>query len=144
MIEKRIKILSDYLKEQNNVPWRVIDALNNIIEHTLLLENNYQDKTKYLERLASWYVDHMIELNEPSLDKISYEFVKHILLDKLGLILKTDSKYNYMSIENNIMGIDIENNNALRKQGEVSDAMRLFVKDVLLFNTKDEYETTQD
>lgn len=60
MIDKRIKILSDYLKEQNNVPWRVIDAFNNIVEHTVFLENNYQEKTKYLERLASWYVDHMI------------------------------------------------------------------------------------
>lgn len=144
MIDKRIKILSDYLKEQNNVPWRVIDAFNNIVEHTALLENNYQEKTKYLERLASWYVDHMIELNEPELDKISYEFVKHILLGKLALILKTGAEYNYMSIENNIMGIDIENNNTLKKQGEISEAMRLYVKDVLLFNTKDQYETTQN
>lgn len=144
MIDKRIKILSDYLKEQNNVPWRVIDAFNNIVEHTAFLENNYQEKTKYLERLASWYVDHMIELNEPELDKISYEFVKHILLGKLALILKTGAEYNYMSIENNIMGIDIENNNTLKKQGEISEAMRLYVKDVLLFNTKDQYETTQD
>lgn len=144
MIDKRIKILSDYLKEQNNVPWRVIDAFNNIIEHTSFLENNYQEKTKYLERLASWYVDHMIELNEPELDKISYEFVKHILLGKLALILKTGAEYNYMSIENNIMGIDIENNNTLKKQGEISEAMRLYVKDVLLFNTKDQYETTQN
>lgn len=144
MIDKRIKILSDYLKEQNNVPWRVIDAFNNIVEHTVLLENNYQEKTKYLERLASWYVDHMIELNEPELDKISYEFVKHILLGKLALILKTGAEYNYMSIENNIMGIDIENNNTLKKQGEISEAMRLYVKDVLLFNTKDQYETTQN
>lgn len=144
MIDKRIKILSDYLKEQNNVPWRVIDAFNNIVEHTAFLENNYQEKTKYLERLASWYVDHMIELNEPELDKISYEFVKHILLGKLALILKTGAEYNYMSIENNIMGIDIENNNTLKKQGEISEAMRLYVKDVLLFNTKDQYETTQN
>lgn len=144
MIDKRIKILSDYLKEQNNVPWRVIDAFNNIVEHTVFLENNYQEKTKYLERLASWYVDHMIELNEPELDKISYEFVKHILLGKLALILKTGAEYNYMSIENNIMGIDIENNNTLKKQGEISEAMRLYVKDVLLFNTKDQYETTQN
>lgn len=144
MIDKRIKILSDYLKGQNNVPWRVIDAFNNIVEHTAFLENNYQEKTKYLERLASWYVDHMIELNEPELDKISYEFVKHILLGKLALILKTGAEYNYMSIENNIMGIDIENNNTLKKQGEISEAMRLYVKDVLLFNTKDQYETTQD
>lgn len=144
MIDKRIKILSDYLKEQNNVPWRVIDAFNNIVEHTAFLENNYQEKTKYLERLASWYVDHMIELNEPELDKISYEFVKHILLGKLALILKTGAEYNYMSIENNIMGIDIENNNTLKRQGEISEAMRLYVKDVLLFNTKDQYETTQN
>lgn len=60
------------------------------------------------------------------------------------MILKTGAEYNYMSIENNIMGIDIENNNTLKKQGEISEAMRLYVKDVLLFNTKDQYETTQN
>lgn len=63
MIDKRIKILSDHLKDQDNVPWRVID---------------------------------------------------------------------------------IENNNTLKKQGKISEAMRLYVKDVLLFKTKDQYETTQN
>jgi hypothetical protein len=142
MIEKRIKILSDYLTEQNNVPWRVNNAFNDIIDHCAMLDNNYKDKTKYLERLASWHIDHMIQLNEPSLDKLSFEFVKHILLDKLSLILKTPSKYNYISIENNVLGIDIENNNPIREQGKISEAIRLFIKDVILLNTKDEYGTT--
>lgn len=142
MIEKRIKILSDYLTEQNNVPWRVNNAFNDVIDHCAMLDNNYKDKTKYLERLASWHIDHMIELNEPSLDKLSFEFVKHILLDKLSLILKTPSKYNYISIENNVLGIDIENNNPIREQGKISEAIRLFIKDVILLNTKDEYGTT--
>jgi len=142
MIEKRIKILSDYLTEQNNVPWRVNNAFNDVIDHCAMLDNNYKDKTKYLERLASWHIDHMIELNEPSLDELSFEFVKHILLDKLSLILKTPSKYNYISIENNVLGIDIENNNTIREQGKISEAIRLFIKDVILLNTKDEYGTT--
>jgi len=142
MIEKRIKILSDYLTEQNNVPWRVNNAFNDVIDHCAMLDNNYKDKTKYLERLASWHIDHMIELNEPSLDKLSFEFVKHILLDRLSLILKTPSKYNYISIENNVLGIDIKNNNPIREQGKISEAIRLFIKDVILLNTKDEYGTT--
>ena len=142
MIDERIKIISDYLANQNNVPWRVSEAFNNIIDHCTLLDNNYRDKTKYVERLSSWVVDHIIELNEPTLKRVSLEFVKHILLGKLSLILKTPSKYNYNSIENNILGIDIENKNPIREQGEVSEAMRLFIKDVILFNTKDKYETT--
>ena len=142
MIDERIKIISDYLANQNNVPWRVSEAFNNIIDHCTLLDNNYRDKTKYVERLSSWVVDHIIELNEPTLKRVSLEFVKHILLGKLSLILKTPSKYNYNSIENNILGIDIENKNPIREQGKVSEAMRLFIKDVILFNTKDKYETT--
>ena len=142
MIDQRIKTVSDYLASQNNVPWRVSEAFNYMIDHCTMLDKNYKDKTKYVERLASWFIDHMIELNEPDLDKVSYEFVKHILLDKLAFILKTSSKYNYISIENNILGIDIENNNPIKQRGEVSEAMRLFVKDVIAFNTKDQYETT--
>jgi len=142
MINQRIKTVSDYLASQNNVPWRVSEAFNYMIDHCTMLDKNYKDKTKYVERLASWFIDHMIELNEPDLDKISYEFVKHILLDKLAFILNTESKYNYISIENNILGIDIENNNPIKQRGEVSEAMRLFVKDVIAFNTKDQYETT--
>jgi len=142
MIDQRIKTVSDYLASQNNVPWRVSEAFNYMIDHCTMLDKNYKDKTKYVERLASWFIDHMIELNEPDLDEVSYEFVKHILLDKLAFILNTASKYNYISIENNILGIDIENNNPIKQRGEVSEAMRLFVKDVIAFNTKDQYETT--
>ena len=142
MIDQRIKTVSDYLASQNNVPWRVSEAFNHMIDHCTMLDKNYKDKTKYVERLASWFIDHMIELNEPDLDKVSYEFVKHILLDKLAFILNTSSKYNYISIENNILGIDIENNNPVKQRGEISEAMRLFVKDVIAFNTKDQYETT--
>ena len=115
MIDQRIKTVSDYLASQNNVPWRV-SGLQSYYDHCTMLDKNYKDKTKYVERLASWFIDHMIELNEPDLDKVSYEFVKHILLDKLAFILNTASKYNYISIENNILGIDIENNNPIKQR----------------------------
>jgi|5_EtaG_2_1085323.scaffolds.fasta_scaffold01352_3 hypothetical protein len=144
MIEKRINVLSEYLSEQKNVPWRVKEAFNNLLDHCTFLDNNYKDKTKYLERLASWYIDHMIELNEPKLDKVSYDFIKHILLDRLAFILNTPSEYNYLSIENNIRGINIENDNKINGLGEVSEAISLFVKDVLVFNTKDYYGTAQN
>lgn len=144
MIEKRIKVLSDYLTEQNNVPWRVNEAFNTLIDHCTMLDNNYKNKTKYVERLASWYIDHMIELNEPQLKEITYEFIKDVLLTRLSLILKTPSDYNYTSIENNVLGIDIENNNAIKEYGSITEAMRLFVKDTLLINTKDNYETIKN
>ena len=96
----------------------------------------------HLERLASWYIDHMFELNQDHIDEVSYEFVKHILIDKLSFILKTPSKYNYDSIENNIMALDIANNNKLKHYGRISEAIELFVKDAIVYNTKDEYEPT--
>lgn len=142
MIDKRIKILSDYFSDKNNVSWRVLEALNYIIDYCTMLDKNYQDKTIYLERLSSWYIDHILELNQDHIDKVSYEFVKHILLDKLKIILNTPADLNYQSIENNIFSLDISNGNKLQKQGDVSQAMKLYIKDIILYNTKDKYETT--
>jgi len=142
MIDKRIKILSDYFSDKNNVSWRVLEALNYIIDYCTMLDKNYQDKTIYLERLSSWYIDHILELNQDHIDKVSYEFIKHILLDKLKIILNTPADLNYQSIENNIFSLDISNGNKLQKQGDVSQAMKLYIKDIILYNTKDKYETT--
>jgi len=142
MIDKRIKILSDYFSDKNNVSWRVLEALNYIIDYCTMLDKNYQDKTIYLERLSSWYIDHILELNQDHIDKVSYEFIKHILLDKLKIILNTPADLNYQSIENNIFSLDISNGNKLQKQGDVSQAMKLYIRDIILYNTKDKYETT--
>ena len=122
--------------------WKEKKAFNDVVEHCTALDNHYKDKTLYLERLASWYIDHMFELNQDHIDEVSYEFVKHILIDKLSFILKTPSKYNYDSIENNIMALDIRNNNNLKPYGSISEAIELFIKDAIVYNTKDEYEPT--
>ncbi len=122
--------------------WKEKKAFNDVVEHCTALDNHYKNKTLYLERLASWYIDHMFELNQDHIDEVSYEFVKHILIDKLSFILKTPSKYNYDSIENNIMALDIRNNNNLKPYGSISEAIELFIKDAIVYNTKDEYEST--
>ena len=122
--------------------WKEKKAFNDVVEHCTYLDNHYKDKTMHLERLASWYIDHMFELNQDHIDEVSYEFVKHILIDKLSFILKTPSKYNYDSIENNIMALDIANNNKLKPYGSISEAIELFVRDAIVYNTKDEYEPT--
>tara|TARA_R100000951_G_scaffold8878_2_gene8035 strand:- start:3830 stop:4258 length:429 start_codon:yes stop_codon:yes gene_type:complete len=142
MIESKIKILSEYLSKQKNVTWRESKAFDEIVEHCLCLDNNYKDKTLYLERLASWYVDHMFELNQDHINEVSYEFVEGILLRKLKLILEIPAESNYTSIENNIMALDIENNNKLKAYGAISKAIKLLVKDILVYNTKDKYETS--
>ena len=142
MIENKIKILSEYLSKQNNMTWKEKKAFNDIIEHCTALDGHYKDKTLHLERLASWYVDHMFELHQDHINEVSYEFVKHILIDKLCFILSTSSEYNYRSIENNIMALDIANNNKLKSYGSIYEAIKLFVKDAIVYNTKDEYEPT--
>jgi len=142
MIENKIKILSEYLSKQNNLTWKEKKAFNEVIEHCTSLENHYKNKTLHLERLASWYIDHIFELNQEHITEVSYEFIKHILVDKLCFILSTPSEYNYTSIENNIMALDIANNNKLKPYGSISEAIKLFVKDAIVYNTKDEYEST--
>lgn len=142
MIENKIKILSEYLSKQKNVTWKESKAFDEIVEHCINLDNHYKEKTLYLERLASHYVDHVFELNQDHINEVSYEFVTQILLRRLKLALEVPSEYNYKSIENNILGLDILNSNKIKDYGSVSDAIKLFIKDVIVHNTKDRYETT--
>jgi len=142
MIEERIKILSDYLSKQDNTTWREKDAFNDVVEYFSLLENTLNDKTIYLERLCSWYIDHMFELYQDTIDEVSFEFIRDIILRKLKLILKSSPEYNYLSIENNILALDIRNGNKLKPYGSVKESMKLFVRDVIVYNTDNKYETT--
>ena len=142
MIEERIKILSDYLSKQDNTTWREKDAFNDVVEYFSLLENTLNDKTIYLERLCSWYIDHMFELHQDTIDEVSFEFIRDIILRKLKLILKSSPEYNYLSIENNILALDIRNGNKLKPYGSVKESMKLFVRDVIVYNTDHKYETT--
>jgi hypothetical protein len=142
MIENKIKILSEYLSKQKNLTWRESKAFDELIEHCIYTENHFKDKTLHLERLASWYIDHMFELYQDDISEVSYEFVKRFLLNKLAMVLEMPSESNYISIENNIMALDIRNNNKLKPVGAISEAMKLFVKDAILYNTIDKYETT--
>jgi len=142
MIEERIKILSDYLSKQDNTTWREKDAFNDVVEYFSLLENTLNDKTIYLERLCSWYIDHMFELYQDTIDEVSFEFIRDIILRKLKLILKSSPEYNYLSIENNILALDIRNSNKLKPYGSVKESMKLFVRDVIVYNTDHKYETT--
>lgn len=142
MIEERIKILSDYLSKQDNTTWREKDAFNDVVEYFSLLENTLNDKTIYLERLCSWYIDHMFELYQDTIDEVSFEFIRDIILRKLKFILKSSPEYNYLSIENNILALDIRNGNKLKPYGSVKESMKLFVRDVIVYNTDHKYETT--
>ena len=40
------------------------------------------------------------------------------------------------------MALDIENNNKIKAYGAISKAIKLLVKDILVYNTKDKYETS--
>jgi len=40
------------------------------------------------------------------------------------------------------MALDIANNNKLKSYGSIPEAIKLFVKDAIVYNTKDEYEST--
>jgi len=142
MIQEKIKILSEYLSKQKNVTWRESKAFDEVVEHCIQLDNHYKDKSLHLERLASWYVDHMFELNQDSVDEVTYEFIVGVLLRKLVWILEMPAESNYISIENNMMALDIKNNNKLKPYGAISEAIKLFVKDAIVYNTKDKYETT--
>ena len=142
MIQEKIKILSEYLSRQKNVTWKESKAFNELIDHCTLLDNHYKDKTVYLERLASHYIDHIFELNQDHINEVTYEFITKILLRKLKLALEMPSEYNYKSIENNVLGLDIRNNNELKDYGSVSGAIKLFVSDTIVHNTRDEYEST--
>lgn len=140
MIEQRIKTLSDYLSKKSDVTWREKEAFNQIIEHCLITQNHYNNKTRYVERLMSWYIDHMIELNQDEIDEVSMEFIQFILT-KLKWILESPAESNYMSIENNVIALDIKNNRNIRPYGQISESIELYVRDIINYNTIDKHGT---
>ena len=137
MIENRIKILSEYLSKQKNATWNEKKAFNDVVEHCLHMQDHYRDKTLYLERMCSWYVDHIIELNQDHIGDLSYDFLILNVLGRLKNILEVPSKYNYLSVENNVLGLDIRNGNKIKPYGSVSEAVKLLVMDVVKYNTRD-------
>ena len=144
MIKEDLETLSNYLSNRKDIGWRERKAFNSVVQYFDKMDNRFLDETVYIERMASWIIDHIFELNQDSIKEVSYGFVKNILLTRLSLILKMPSEINYRSLENNILAIDIQNRNEIKKQGSVSEALKMFIKDVIVNSTTKEYETVKD
>jgi len=142
LIEKDLKILAELVQEKGN--WKQKQSFNDVVNHCDFLDNNFKDKTKYLEKLVAWYIAFRLEMNDEKWETVSEFHVRHLLLRPLAILLNQPLETYLTRIENNVQSIRLDNDQPFLKQGSVIDDFRNIIKDFIALETKDMYARTEN
>lgn len=138
MIEKDLEILKELVESKGN--WIAKKSFDKVVNHCDFLDENFKDKSKYLERFSAWFIDQSIMTNINKWEYVNEFTVRKLLLDRLSMILHMPIKNTLKSIEYSIQYIDITNKRNARKDGQTSDIFGKIIKDFIAQETKDKYE----
>lgn len=138
MIEKDLQILKELVESKGN--WIAKKSFDKVVNHCNFLDENFKDKSKYLERFSAWFIDQSIMTNINKWEYVNEFTVRKLLLDRLSMILHMPIKNTLKSIEYSIQYIDITNKRNARKDGQTSDIFGKIIRDFIAQETKDKYE----
>lgn len=138
MIEKDLQILKELVESKGN--WIAKKSFDKVVNHCNFLDENFKDKSKYLERFSAWFIDQSIMTNINKWEYVDEFTVRKLLLDRLSVILHMPIKNTLKSIEYSIQYIDITNKRNARKDGQTSDIFGKIIRDFIAQETKDKYE----
>ncbi len=138
MIEKDLEILKELVESKGN--WIAKKSFDKVVNHCDFLDENFKDKSKYLERFSAWFIDQSIMTNINKWEYVNEFTVRKLLLDRLSMILHMPIKNTLKSIEYSIQYIDITNKRNARKDGQTSDIFGKIIRDFIAQETKDKYE----
>lgn len=138
MIEKDLQILKELVESKGN--WIAKKSFDKVVNHCDFLDENFKDKSKYLERFSAWFIDQSIMTNINKWEYVNEFTVRKLLLDRLSMILHMPIKNTLNSIEYSIQYIDITNKRNARKDGQTSDIFGKIIRDFIAQETKDKYE----
>ena len=138
MIEKDLEILKELVESKGN--WIAKKSFDKVVNHCDFLDENFKDKSKYLERFSAWFIDQSIMTNINKWEYVNEFTVRKLLLDRLSMILHMPIKNTPKSIEYSIQYIDITNKRNARKDGQTSDIFGKIIRDFIAQETKDKYE----
>ena len=138
MIEKDLQILKELVESKGN--WIDKKSFDKVVNHCDFLDENFKDKSKYLERFSAWFIDQSIMTNINKWEYVNEFTVRKLLLDRISMILHMPIKNTLKSIEYSIQYIDITNKRNARKDGQTSDIFGKIIRDFIAQETKDKYE----
>ena len=137
MIEKELNILKELIQEKAN--WKQKEAFNKVVNHCDFLDNNFKDKSKFLEIFTAWYISFKIEFNNEKWKCVDDFYVKHLILDQLNIVLSTPIETYLTRIENDIQLIALDNEKPFFKSGSIVKTFRKIIRDFVAQKTKDNY-----
>ena len=137
-IEKDLQILKELVESKGN--WIDKKSFDKVVNHCDFLDENFKDKSKYLERFSAWFIDQSIMTNINKWEYVNEFTVRKLLLDRISMILHMPIKNTLKSIEYSIQYIDITNKRNARKDGQTSDIFGKIIRDFIAQETKDKYE----
>jgi hypothetical protein len=142
MIEKDLKTLLEVVEK--NGTWKQKKAYNNIVNHCDFLDNNFKEKSEFVEKFVAWYIDQSLMTNIDKWESLSELHIKKLLLDKISFILSYPIEKTLRSIEYSVLYIDLSNNVEPKEQGFVSSTFKDIIRDYVAKKTKDNYATTEN
>lgn len=141
MIED-LKNISELVEKHGN--WKQKKSFNKVINHCDFLDENFKDKSVYLERLCAWYIAFRLEMNNERWEEVGDFEIKNFLLNPLNIILKSPIENSLLRIENEVQLIEMNNGRPFLKNTDISKTFSLIIRDFVAKNTKDNYAGTKD
>jgi len=141
MIED-LKSISELVERHGS--WKQKKSFNKVVNHCDFLDENFKDKSLYLERLCAWYIAFRLEMNNEKWEEVSDFHVNKLILDPLNIILKSPIENSLCRIENEVQLIEMSNGRPFLKEGVVSDTFSKIIRDFVAKQTKDNYARTKN
>jgi hypothetical protein len=141
MIED-LKNISELVEKHGN--WKQKKSFNKVINHCDFLDENFKDKSVYLERFCAWYIAFRLEMNNEKWEEVGDFEVKNFLLNPLNIILKSPIENSLLRIENEVQLIEMNNGRPFLKNTDISKTFSLIIRDFVAKQTKDNYARTKD
>lgn len=141
MIED-LKNISELVEKHGS--WKQKKSFNKVVNHCDFLDENFKDKSIYLEKLCAWYIAFRLEMNNERWDSVSDFHVKKLILEPLNIILKSPIENSLCRIENEVQLIEMDNGRPFFKENEVSKTFSKIIRDFVAKQTKDNYARTEN
>ncbi len=139
MIKQDLQNIRELIDRHNRVTWKHKMSFNRIVDHCIFLEESFNEKAQYVEKLIAFFFCKELERNLLTGDDDFYPdemWVKKFVIWKLNTILRSSIDDILLDFENNIQTINIKNKYPLEKQGKITEIFKRIIRDYTSIETK--------
>ena len=139
MIKEDLEVLRGLLDNSKNTNWRHKKSFDKVVNHCISLEENFTEKTHYLEKMIALFFCKELEkdmLSDKSNMYPDKTWIEKFVFWKLNLVLRSSVDDILLDFENNIQVLNIENKYPLEKQGDITKVFKRIIRDYIILETK--------